>query len=336
MFIDHAKVRVRAGNGGHGCISFRREKFIPKGGPDGGDGGYGGHVVFKGNSNINTLLSFRHVQTINAENGQNGGGGNRTGRSGKNEVIEVPIGTEIWEMIDGERIKIADIIDSDEEIIIAKGGRGGKGNTRFATATHRTPRTATDGRPGQSKSLELVLKLMADVGLVGFPNAGKSTLLSTVSAARPKIADYQFTTLEPSLGVISVSEYENFVMADIPGIIEGAHLGKGLGIQFLQHIQRTKVLLFLLDINSSDPLNDYQILKSELHNYDEFLDRKPHLIVMSKIDTIPADDIDERLKELKEVFAEQVHEEIMAISSVSGKNINILKRKLFTLSEKHE
>ncbi len=333
MFIDHARVKVKAGNGGHGCISFRREKFIPKGGPDGGDGGYGGHIVFKGNSNMNTLLNFRHIQTINAENGQNGGGGNRTGRSGKSEYIEVPIGTEIWEFVDGEKIKVADIVDEIEEVVIAKGGRGGKGNTRFATATHRTPRTATDGKTGQQKSLELVLKLMADVGLVGFPNAGKSTLLSTVSAARPKIADYQFTTLEPSLGVISVSEYENFVMADIPGIIEGAHMGKGLGIQFLQHIQRTKVLLFLLDINSPDPLKDYQVLKSELHNYDEFLDRKPHLIAMSKIDTVPEDELEEKLTELREIFSEQMHEEIMAISSVAFKNINILKRKLFTLSE---
>jgi GTP-binding protein len=331
MFIDHAKVRVQAGSGGDGCVSFRREKFITKGGPDGGDGGHGGNVIVVGKDNLNTLLHYRHIQTIKAADGIYGDGGNRTGKSGKNEFVYVPVGTEVYEIVGEERTKIADITEVGQEVIIAKGGRGGKGNSNFATATHRAPRKATPGRPGEQKSLELVLKLMADVGLVGFPNAGKSTLLSAVSAARPKIADYEFTTLEPSLGVISVTEYESFVMADIPGIIEGAHMGKGLGIQFLKHIQRTKVLLFLLDINSPDPLHDYQVLKSELHNYDTYLDKKPHLIVMSKIDTIPEEDLEEKLTELRSTFSEQMHEEIMAISSIASKNLLQLKRKLFAL-----
>ncbi|MBN2829944.1 MAG: GTPase ObgE [Candidatus Cloacimonetes bacterium] len=331
MFIDHAKIRVEAGSGGDGCVSFRREKFITKGGPDGGDGGHGGNVIIIGKGNMNTLINYRHIQTIKADDGIYGDGGNRTGKSGKNEYVFVPVGTEVYEITDEGRVKIADITEIGQEIVIAKGGRGGKGNSNFATATHRAPRKATPGRPGEQKSLELVLKLMADVGLVGFPNAGKSTLLSAVSAARPKIADYEFTTLEPSLGVISVSEYESFVMADIPGIIEGAHMGKGLGIQFLQHIQRTKVLLFLLDINSPDPLHDYQILKNELHSYDDYLDKKPHLIVMSKIDTIPEEDLEGKLVELRDAFAEQMHEEIIAISSVASKNLMQLKQKLFAL-----
>jgi len=332
MFIDHAKVRIQAGNGGHGCIGFRKEKFAPKGGPNGGDGGKGGNVIVAGKANMNTLLNYRHIQTLKADDGANGEGGNRTGKGGKDIYVYVPVGTEVFNIVDDVEVKVADITEVGQEVILAKGGKGGRGNLSFATATHQAPRKATDGKPGGHMELELNLKLMADVGLVGFPNAGKSTLLSAVSAARPKIANYEFTTLEPSLGVIRVSEYESFVMADIPGIIEGAHTGKGLGIQFLQHIQRTKVLLFLLDINSPDPLKDYQVLKSELHQYDNFLDKKPHLIVMSKIDTIPGDELEPKLEELRQTFSEQMHEEIMAISSVSQHNLLLLKRKLNNLN----
>ena len=331
MFIDFAKIKVQAGNGGDGCVSFRREKFVAKGGPDGGDGGKGGHIIAVGNENVNTLIAYRYSKLFKAERGQHGMGSNKTGASGENTYLQFPLGTEIYDITDNKRNKIAELTEHNEQIVIAKGGFGGRGNTRFKSATNKAPRYAKSGGTGEYFELELVLKLMADVGLVGFPNAGKSTLLSTVSDAHPKIADYKFTTLEPSLGVVKVSEYESFVMADIPGLIEGAHEGKGLGIQFLKHIQRTKVLLFLIDINSNDPFSDYQTLKKELHLYDPYLDKKPHFIALSKIDSIKEKDKMELVSLLKDEFDQKLHEKIFPISSVSGENLSELKRILFDL-----
>jgi len=336
MFIDFARIKVQAGNGGDGCVSFRREKFVAKGGPDGGDGGKGGNVIAVGNENVNTLIAFRYSKLYKSEKGQNGMGSNKTGASGENIFLQFPLGTEIYDISDNKRNKIAELTDHNEQIVIAKGGNGGRGNTRFKSATNKAPRYAKPGGNGEYFELELVLKLMADVGLVGFPNAGKSTLLSTVSDAHPKIADYKFTTLEPSLGVVRVSDYESFVMADIPGLIEGAHSGKGLGIQFLKHIQRTKVLLFLIDINSNDPFNDYQTLKKELHLYDPYLDKKPHFIVLSKIDSIEEKDKLDLASLLKNEFDQKLHEQIFPISSVSGENLNELKRILFNLIREFE
>ncbi|HHE37184.1 MAG TPA: GTPase ObgE [Candidatus Cloacimonetes bacterium] len=331
MFIDFARIKIQAGNGGDGCVSFRREKFVAKGGPDGGDGGKGGHIIAVGNENVNTLIAYRYSKLFKAERGQHGMGSNKTGASGENTYLQFPLGTEIYDITDNKRNKIAELTEHNEQIVIAKGGFGGRGNTRFKSATNKAPRYAKSGGTGEYFELELVLKLMADVGLVGFPNAGKSTLLSAVSDAHPKIADYKFTTLEPSLGVVKVSEYESFVMADIPGLIEGAHEGKGLGIQFLKHIQRTKVLLFLIDINSNDPFSDYQTLKKELHLYDPYLDKKPHFIALSKIDSIEEKDKMELVSLLKDEFDQKLHEKIFPISSVSGENLSELKRILFDL-----
>ena len=331
MFIDYAKIRVKAGNGGNGVISFRREKFIPKGGPDGGDGGRGGNIVVVGDSNVNTLLDYRYSRKFHADNGRYGSGARKTGSSGAPLVLRLPLGTEIFDITDGERVKLADVTVHGEEIVIAKGGHGGKGNSNFATPTNQAPRQATDGRKTEEMQLELVLKLMADVGLVGFPNAGKSTLLSVMSAARPKIADYEFTTLEPMLGVVGVSEYQSFVMADIPGIIEGAHMGKGLGIQFLKHIQRTNMLLFLIDVHAPDPVLAYQTLRAELFMYDSFMDKKPHLIAISKIDTIPEEEQAGKIEEITARFRDEVGEETIAVSSVSAYNIQAIKYKIYSI-----
>ncbi|MDD3051845.1 MAG: GTPase ObgE [Candidatus Cloacimonetes bacterium] len=335
MFIDYARIKISAGDGGHGCISFRREKFVPKGGPDGGDGGNGGDVVLVGDENINTLLTYRYQKFFNAQKGQNGSGKNQTGRSGEDILIKVPLGTEIFELIEEDKQKLCEVLHHDQRIVIAKGGRGGRGNSRFTSSVNQAPRYAEDGTLGEEKELELVLKLMADVGLVGFPNAGKSTLISRISNARPKVADYKFTTLEPSLGVVQVGDYSSFVMADIPGIIEGAHEGKGLGLQFLRHIQRTKTLLFLIDVNSNDPLYDFQVLKKELHLYDPYLDKKPHVIALSKIDTIPPEDRDETLVIMKREFEKKLHENIFVISSVSNENLEKLKEFLYQMIQKY-
>ncbi len=331
MFIDYAKIKVQSGNGGNGCISFRREKFVAKGGPDGGDGGKGGNIIAVGNENINTLIGYRYNKLFKSVRGQHGQGSNKTGASGEDRYLEFPLGTEIFDINDGKHEKIGEIVKHKEEFVLAKGGNGGRGNARFKSATNKAPRYAKPGGNGEYFELELILKLMADVGLVGFPNAGKSTLLSKVSDAHPKIADYKFTTLEPSLGVIRVSDYESFVMADIPGIIEGAHNGKGLGDQFLRHIQRTKTLLFLIDINSNDPFDDYQVLKKELHLYDPYLDKKPHIIVLSKMDTIPEEDKEEFLNLLKNEFETKLRERVISISSISGENLNVLKKHLFNI-----
>jgi GTPase len=330
MFIDYARIKVVSGSGGDGCVSFRREKFVPKGGPDGGDGGKGGSVFLRADSNINTLLKFRYEKLFKAEKGAYGGGNNQTGASGSDLYLDVPLGTEIFDITAGAHIKLGELTEAGEILQVAEGGNGGRGNARFATATQKAPRYAKPGGDNQERDLELVLKLMADVGLVGFPNAGKSTLLSKLTSAHPKIADYEFTTLEPSLGVVDVGDYSSFVMADIPGIIEGAHEGKGLGTQFLRHIQRTRLLLFLIDIESLDPLNDYLTLHKELFLHDPGLDKKPHLIVLSKLDTIQQSDRDEMLRMIKGEFEERIHENIMSVSAISGENLGVLKDLLYT------
>ena len=286
MFIDYSRIKVESGRGGSGSVSFRREKFVAKGGPDGGDGGRGGDVIAVGDENLNTLIAFRYNKLFKAKRGAHGEGSNCTGKTGEDNTLRMPLGTIIYDITDGKHEKMGEITEHGEELILAVGGNGGRGNKRFATATNKSPRYAKPGGEPQLLELELELRLMADVGLVGFPNAGKSTLISRISQAHPKIADYEFTTLAPSLGVVAVTEFESFVMADIPGIIEGASDGKGLGIQFLRHIERTKTLLFLIDINSNDPFDDYQVLKKELHTYDPYLDKKKHMIVLSKLDTV--------------------------------------------------
>ncbi len=331
MLIDYARIRIKAGNGGDGAVSFRREKFVPKGGPDGGDGGRGGNIIALGDSNVNTLLDYRYSKSFKAGNGKPGSGARKSGPAGDDIILRFPLGTEIYVLEDEKRRKLADVTEAGEEIILAKGGHGGKGNSNFATPTNQAPRHATPGGHTHELELELVLKLMADVGLVGFPNAGKSTLLSVLSAARPKIADYEFTTLEPMLGVVRVSDYQSFVMADIPGIIEGAHLGKGLGHQFLRHIQRTSILLFLIDIATADPLDAYRTLRAELYLYDSFMDKKPHLIVISKTDTLPEEELKPRLKEIETAFRAEFKEQIMAISSVGNANLDELKYTLYKL-----
>lgn len=332
MFIDYSRVTVKAGNGGDGVVSFRREKFIPKGGPDGGDGGRGGSVIAIGDENVNTLLDYRFNKRFRAENGKAGSGARKTGAGGANIYLRLPLGTEIFRLEEnGTKVKLADITSHQEELILARGGRGGKGNSNFATPTNQAPRHATLGKLTQDLELELVLKLMADVGLVGFPNAGKSTLLSVLSSARPKIADYEFTTLEPMLGVVRVGEYQSFVMADIPGIIEGAHLGKGLGHQFLRHIQRTSLLLFIIEVGSPDPAEDYRTLRSELYLHDPFMDKKPSMVVLSKLDTIPLEEREELLAGIKSRLQTEFGVETLAISSVGQIKLDELKYKLFKL-----
>jgi GTP-binding protein len=330
MFIDYAKIKVKPGNGGDGIVSFRREKFVPKGGPDGGDGGHGGNIVLVGDTNVNTLLDYRYHKVFKAENGKPGAGARKTGHSGEDLILRLPIGTEVFQINeDGSKIKLADVTETDEKIIIAKGGRGGKGNSNFATPTNQAPRHATPGKRTEQIELELVLKLMADVGLVGFPNAGKSTLLSVLSAAHPKVADYEFTTLEPMLGVVKVSDYQSFVMADIPGIIEGAHIGKGLGHQFLRHIQRTSILLYLIDIDCEDPLEAYQTLKAELYLYDSFLDKKPFVIVLSKIDVIPEEEREARIAKVAAKLHELTAHKVLAVSSIANIGLDNLKYTLY-------
>jgi GTP-binding protein len=336
MFIDYAKIRIKSGNGGDGAVSFRREKFIPKGGPDGGDGGRGGDVVAIGDTNINTLLDYRYSKSYKAEPGKGGSGGNKTGHSGADCILRLPLGTEVFVISEDGKRKLADITVAGERVVLSNGGHGGKGNSNFATPTNQAPRHATPGGHTHELELELVLKLMADVGLVGFPNAGKSTLLSVLSSARPKIADYEFTTLEPMLGVVRVGDYKSFVMADIPGIIEGAHMGRGLGHQFLRHIQRTSILLFLIDISAEDPVQAYRTLKDELHQYDSFMDKKPHLIVISKTDTLSEEDLKPRLKEIAKEFKKQFKEVILPISSVSQSNLEELKYLIYKTLQQEE
>ena len=286
MFIDRVVVRVEAGTGGSGASSFRREKFVPMGGPDGGDGGRGGDVIVRGDDNLATLLDYTYRDSWQAERGEHGMGSNKTGRSGADVVLPVPPGTVIREV--GGAV-LGEVLAHGDEIVVARGGRGGKGNAFFATATHQSPREWQPGEEGEQRSLELELKLIADVGLVGKPNAGKSTLLSVVSAARPKIADYPFTTLSPNLGVVQLSDARTFVVADIPGIIEGAHEGKGLGLQFLRHVERTRVLAFLVPIDAMDWQQEYDDLRREVAAYSGELAEKPHCVVFTKLDLLGED-----------------------------------------------
>lgn len=283
-FIDRVQIRVSGGDGGSGISSFRREKFIPLGGPDGGDGGRGGDVRVRGDSNLATLLDYTYRDKWAAERGDHGSGNNKTGRSGEDILLPVPPGTIIRDVDSGEIL--GEVLEDGDEILVAKGGRGGKGNAFFATPTHQAPREWQPGEDGVERTLELELKLIADVGLVGQPNAGKSTLLSVISAAHPKIADYPFTTLSPNLGVVPLSDHRSFVVADIPGIIEGAHEGKGLGLQFLRHIERTRILAFLIPVDSMDWQREYDGLRDEIGSYSAELASKPHCVVFSKMDLL--------------------------------------------------
>jgi GTP-binding protein len=288
MFIDRVIVRVSAGNGGSGIVSFRREKFTPMGGPDGGDGGKGGDVIVRGDSNLATLLDYTYRDSWQAESGSHGSGSNKTGRSGADVVLPVPPGTVVRNHDTGD--VLGDVLEHGDTFVVARGGRGGKGNTWFATSVHRSPREWQPGEDGEALTLELELKLIADVGLVGQPNAGKSTLLSVISAATPKIADYPFTTLAPNLGVVQLSDSRTFVVADIPGIIEGAHEGKGLGLQFLRHIERTRLLAFVIPIDSLDWQAEYEQLRREIALYSGELAAKPHCVVFTKMDLLGEDE----------------------------------------------
>ncbi len=281
-FVDLAEIHVRAGDGGVGCVSFRREKFVPKGGPDGGDGGRGGSVIIRANRHLNTLLDFQYRRVYRAQRGEHGLGANKTGKSGIDIVLEVPVGTIVRDT--AAQQAIGDLVEHGSEIIAARGGRGGRGNAAFATSTDQAPRRYEQGEPGEEREIELELKLIADAGLVGLPNAGKSTLISVISAAHPKIADYPFTTLVPNLGIVRVDRGRSFVVADIPGLVEGAHAGKGLGTQFLRHIERTRVLVFLLEACSPDVREDLRILRKELGLFNPSLLKKPKIVVITKMD----------------------------------------------------
>jgi GTP-binding protein len=295
MFIDSAKIFVKSGKGGDGIIHWRREKYVPKGGPDGGNGGRGGDIIIRADKQLNTLLDFRYTKRYIAKNGNPGEGSNKEGRSADPVLIRVPVGTLIRNGETGE--VIADLTRDAQEILIAKGGRGGKGNWMFRSPTNQAPRVCTPGEPGEEYWLELELKLLADIGLVGFPNAGKSTLISTISAAKPKIADYPFTTLTPNLGMVYFHEEKSFVVADIPGLIEGAHAGKGLGIQFLKHIERTKALAYLIDCTSEDIKKDFKVLRNELKKFNPSLLKKKSIIIITKLD-IANDEVNKSLKKL--------------------------------------
>jgi len=331
MFIDEAKIRVKAGDGGNGCLAFRREKFVPRGGPSGGDGGKGGDIIMESSERHNTLVHFRFNPEYKAQRGRHGEGSNRTGREGVDIILKVPVGTILYDADTGE--KIHDFSRPDERIVVAQGGRGGRGNARFATSTHQAPREHEDGRPGEDRVFRLELKLLADVGLVGYPNVGKSTLISRISAARPKIADYPFTTLQPNLGVVAVGqppEERSFVVADIPGLIEGAHSGAGLGTQFLRHIERTRLLVHLVDVSDAsgrlDPAKDVEVIRGELESFGAGLDEKPMIMVASKIDVANKD----KLAKLKR-YCKKQGLELFPISAVIGKGIDELK---YAIAEK--
>jgi GTP-binding protein len=285
MLIDLARIHSIAGKGGDGCVSFRREKYVPKGGPDGGDGGHGGSVALEVDPHVRTLLDCREQPRYRADSGRAGSGNNRTGKDGDDIVIKVPPGTVVKDAESGA--VLADLVSPGERWLAARGGRGGRGNARFATATHQAPRRADPGEPGEERWLELELKLIADVGLVGLPNAGKSTLLSRISRARPRIADYPFTTLEPNLGIVSRDAERQFVVADLPGLIEGAHQGKGLGLEFLRHVERTRVLVFLMDVTRPSPADDLRLLENELTRYSAALAEKPRMVTLTKADLLP-------------------------------------------------
>ena len=333
MFIDRAKIYVRGGDGGNGILAFRREKFVPHGGPSGGDGGTGGSVFLEATEGLNTLLHFRYNPEHRAGRGRHGEGSNRHGHDAKDIIVKVPVGTVIYDELTDEVIH--DFTHAGEQFLIAKGGRGGRGNAQFATPTNRAPRHHEDGRQGQERWLLLELKLIADVGLVGLPNAGKSTLISRISAARPKIADYPFTTLEPNLGVVDLGDFRSTVVADIPGLIEGAHEGAGLGDRFLRHVERTKLLLHLVEVSglAQDPLQDYLTVTHELESYSPEVATKPKLVVATKLDAL---DDEAQLQDFK-VFCEKQGLEFYQISAVTGLGLKelllALRRKLDSLQE---
>jgi GTPase len=318
MFIDYAEITVQSGKGGDGAVTFRREKYVPKGGPSGGNGGKGGDVIFEAKYNLNTLLDFRYRREYKAQNGKPGGSSLKDGKTGEDIIIGVPVGTIIKE---AESNNILSDMDEDGKRFVAvKGGKGGKGNSNFATPTNQTPRYAEPGRSGEYRKIILELKLIADVGLVGFPNAGKSTLISVISAAKPKIADYPFTTLEPNLGIVKYKDFQSFTVADIPGIIEGAHEGKGLGIKFLRHIERTKILLFLIDITSENYQKEYNVLLNELKSYSPILAEKKKIVSLSKADLLS----EEELKKLKRKKIRNSDSPLFIFSAVSGSGVEEL------------
>ncbi|MEJ2007897.1 MAG: GTPase ObgE [Acidobacteriota bacterium] len=323
MFVDEARIHVAAGGGGNGCVAFRREKYVPRGGPSGGDGGDGGSIFLESTEHLNTLLKFRYNKEFRARRAGHGEGSNRHGKNSEDLVIQVPTGTVVYDVATEDKLVDFDI--PEKRFLVAKGGRGGRGNARFATPTNQAPRRADPGTPGEERDLKLELKLLADVGLVGFPNVGKSTLISRVSAARPRIADYPFTTLEPSLGVVAVDEENSFVMADIPGLIEGAHQGRGLGDRFLKHVERTRLLLHLVDVAEfvdRDPVEDYSVILKELESFNPIVARKPMLMVASRVDA--AGD-GYRLFTLRE-FCHKERRPLYEISSVTGEGLEELKR----------
>ena len=327
MFIDRAVIEVRSGKGGDGAIAFLREKYRPNGGPAGGNGGRGGSVIFKATSHINTLFNFRHSKAFIADDGEKGGIKNQFGKYADDLIVEVPIGTVVFEEKDHKYL--GDLNEDGKTLLVAKGGRGGRGNSFFKTPTNRAPKVAENGEPGENKRLILELKLLADVGLVGFPSVGKSTLLSVVSAAKPEIADYPFTTIVPNLGVVTTKDKRSFVMADLPGLIEGAHEGKGLGLQFLRHIERCRVIIHIVDMGESgrDPYNDYKVINNELKTYGFGLEKRPVILVASKMDE---DGAEERLKE----FKKHVKKPIIPISALTEQGIEELIYQAADLLEK--
>lgn len=315
-FIDEAKIWVKAGDGGNGCVAFRREKYIPKGGPSGGNGGKGGDVIFRVEKDIHTLIDFHYRQHFKADKGRNGEGSNKEGKSGENLVIPVPVGTIISEIQNGNEVFLADLSNDKMEYIVAKGGVGGKGNASFKSSVNQAPRKATPGEKGEDKRLKLELKLLADVGIVGYPNSGKSTLISKVSSAKPKIADYPFTTLSPNLGVVNLGDLRSFVVADIPGLIEKASEGKGLGHKFLRHIERTKVLIHIIDLSVPDAVERYYNIRKELEKYSRTLYEKAEIIVGNKIDL---EEAKENVKSLQRTFSE-----VYVISALTSQGVKEL------------
>ena len=338
MFVDEVDIQVTAGDGGRGCLSFRREKFAPKGGPDGGDGGCGGSIALVASPHLNTLISFRFHPSYRAKRGAHGQGSNRSGKDGGDLLLDVPVGTVAYESIEDGLVEVADLKAPGQRVVVARGGDGGRGNQHFATSTNQAPRRSEPGWPGEDKTLKLRLKLLADVGLVGFPNVGKSTLISRISAARPKIADYPFTTLSPNLGVVSMSDERSFVVADVPGLIEGAHEGHGLGDRFLSHLERTRVLVHLVDMSSfsgRDPVEDFNIIQQELGQFtdeqadqpDVTLANKPQIVAASKMDAIDEPDRLERLR----THVEPMGLRVMPISAVTGQGVSQLLEAVWAI-----
>ncbi len=328
MFIDYAKIELQAGNGGNGAVAFRREKYIDKGGPNGGDGGRGGNIIFETNPNLHTLQDIRYKKIYKAKNGEAGGSNNRTGKSGEDLIIEVPCGTIIKNLENQTIIK--DLVKENESHIICNGGIGGKGNVHFKSATQQTPRFSQEGTKGEFLSVELELKVLADVGLVGLPNAGKSTLLSVMTTAKPKIADYPFTTLQPHLGIVKYGSYQSFVMADIPGLIKGAAEGSGLGLEFLRHLERTKILLHILDLSPDDvemePIKAFNDIESELKKYSQTLYKKPRWLVFNKIDLVAPSDLDVICEKIIDAIGWQG--KVLRVSALSGEGCDIIAKNI--------